>query len=196
MKKTYTQSVAINSISAYTIGLGDRHCYNILLDAHTGEIVNVDLNLLFDQSKLLRTPEKVPFRMTRNIVSGLIGSISKSEVVSGLGWEVQGLKETMGWVFHLYKKEKTQILSQAKMLKYDPLHWWTICQEKLKIYEIKDKISLFTDADRIMARMKDKLGGFEDGFHLENDSHVCYLLKKATDVNDLIQMFPGWQPWV
>lgn len=67
--------------------LGDRHCENILLDNNTGDVVHVDFNCLFEkvrvfleaycpnltisQGKTLETPERVPFRLTQNMVDGL-----------------------------------------------------------------------------------------------------------------------------
>jgi serine/threonine-protein kinase ATR len=51
--------------------LGDRHCENILLDMNSGAAVHVDFNCLFDKGKQLEVPERVPFRLTQNIVAGL-----------------------------------------------------------------------------------------------------------------------------
>jgi len=91
---TYTRSVASNSIVGechiitpplmhtlshtsphflvgYVVGLGDRHSQNILIDKSTAEIVHIDLGVAFEQGKTLRTPEVVPFRLTRDIVDGM-----------------------------------------------------------------------------------------------------------------------------
>lgn len=51
--------------------LGDRHGENILLDANSGEVVHVDFNCLFEKGKTLQVPERVPFRLTHNVVDGL-----------------------------------------------------------------------------------------------------------------------------
>ena len=53
------------------VRLGDRHCENILLDTNTGDVVHVDFNCLFEKGKTLETPERVPFRLTQNVVDGL-----------------------------------------------------------------------------------------------------------------------------
>lgn len=50
--------------------LGDRHCENILLDTNNGDVVHVDFNCLFEKGKTLETPERVPFRLTQNVVDG------------------------------------------------------------------------------------------------------------------------------
>lgn len=62
---TYTRSVASNSIVGYIVGLGDRHSHNILIDKSSAELVHIDLGVAFEQGKTLRTPELVPFRLTR-----------------------------------------------------------------------------------------------------------------------------------
>ena len=66
-RNTYMRSLAASSIGVYILGVGDRHSQNILFCKNTGEIVNIDLGIAFDQGKLLSIPETVPFRLTRNI---------------------------------------------------------------------------------------------------------------------------------
>lgn len=45
----YTRSTAAISMIGYILGLGDRHCNNILLDTKSGEVVHIDLGISFDQ---------------------------------------------------------------------------------------------------------------------------------------------------
>lgn len=47
----YTRSVAASSIIGYLIGLGDRHCSNILLDVNSAEIVHIDFGIAFEQGR-------------------------------------------------------------------------------------------------------------------------------------------------
>jgi serine-protein kinase ATM len=65
-----TQSVAVSSVVGHVLGIGDRHCSNILIHKRTGEVVHIDFGIVFEQGKLLATPELVPFRLTQNIVDG------------------------------------------------------------------------------------------------------------------------------
>lgn len=51
--------------------LGDRHGENILFDETSGDLIHVDLNCLFEKGKCFEVGEKVPFRLTQNIVDGL-----------------------------------------------------------------------------------------------------------------------------
>ena len=52
----------------YVVGLGDRHAQNILIDKSSSELIHIDLGVAFEQGKTLRTPEVVPFRLTRGII--------------------------------------------------------------------------------------------------------------------------------
>ena len=54
----------------YLLGLGDRHLDNILLDKHTGRVVHIDYNIVFDKGRQLRVPEIVPFRLTHTLQVG------------------------------------------------------------------------------------------------------------------------------
>ncbi|CAK0856421.1 unnamed protein product [Prorocentrum cordatum] len=67
----YASSVALMSVIGHLIGLGDRHLDNLLLDFATGEVVHVDYSICFDRGQRLRVPERVPFRLTRCMVSAL-----------------------------------------------------------------------------------------------------------------------------
>ncbi len=64
-RAAYTQSVAINSMVGYILGIGDRHNSNILIDNTTAEVVHIDFGITFEHGKTLPTPERVPFRLTR-----------------------------------------------------------------------------------------------------------------------------------
>ncbi|XP_021990976.1 serine/threonine-protein kinase ATM-like [Helianthus annuus] len=67
----YTRSVAASSMMGYIVGLGDRHSMNILIDQATAEVVHIDLGVAFEQGLMLKTPERVPFRLTRDIINGM-----------------------------------------------------------------------------------------------------------------------------
>ncbi|KAI5633295.1 serine/threonine-protein kinase smg-1 domain-containing protein [Phthorimaea operculella] len=69
--RRYSYSVAVMSTIGYIIGLGDRHLDNVLVDLTSGEVVHIDYNVCFEKGKTLRVPEKVPFRMTPNLVTAL-----------------------------------------------------------------------------------------------------------------------------
>ncbi|CAO3656941.1 unnamed protein product [Mucor hiemalis] len=70
-RERYIKTLAVMSIVGYMIGLGDRHAENILFDERNGDCVHVDLNMLFDQGRVLAIPEVVPFRLTHNLVDAM-----------------------------------------------------------------------------------------------------------------------------
>jgi len=51
-RTTYTRSVAVNSIVGHVLGIGDRHCNNILVHQKTGEVVHIDFGIVFEQGKV------------------------------------------------------------------------------------------------------------------------------------------------
>lgn len=59
------------SMVGYVLGLGDRHTENILFDSTTGGLVHVDFCCVFNNGLTLPWPERVPFRLTRNMVYAL-----------------------------------------------------------------------------------------------------------------------------
>ena len=63
-----TRSFAVMSVIGYIIGLGDRHLDNLLIDLKSGEVIHIDYNVCFEKGKNLRIPERVPCRLTQNIV--------------------------------------------------------------------------------------------------------------------------------
>ncbi|KAG0364892.1 serine/threonine-protein kinase M1, partial [Gamsiella multidivaricata] len=67
----YTRTTAVMSMVGYIMGLGDRHGENLLFDDRNGDIVHVDFNCLFEQGKTFPKPEKVPFRLTQNMIDAM-----------------------------------------------------------------------------------------------------------------------------
>ena len=68
----FTSSCSVISIVSYIIGLGDRHLKNIMISKDTGTLMNIDFCDVFEiDQKRKEVPEKVPFRLTRNLVAAL-----------------------------------------------------------------------------------------------------------------------------
>jgi serine/threonine-protein kinase ATR len=64
-----------------------RHSENILFDATTGDCIHVDFACLFNKGEALAVPERVPFRLTQNIVdpmgvSGYFGGFTNISTVA------------------------------------------------------------------------------------------------------------------
>lgn len=67
----YSSTLATMSMVGHIVGLGDRHGENILFDSSSGDCVHVDLNCLFDKGQTFEVPERVPFRLTHNLVDAM-----------------------------------------------------------------------------------------------------------------------------
>ena len=110
----YARSLSVMSILGYIIGLGDRHLDNILLDHETGEVVHIDYNICFEKGHQLRVPERVPFRLTQNLESGLglcgVNGLFRSASISTL--------ETL-------RKGSETLMTLLEAFVYDPLVDWT-----------------------------------------------------------------------
>jgi serine/threonine-protein kinase ATR len=81
-RTNYARTLAVMSMIGFVLGLGDRHGENILFDGIAGDTVHVDLNCLFDKARTFEVPERVPFRLTQNMVDalGVTGVDGKSQI--------------------------------------------------------------------------------------------------------------------
>ncbi len=117
----YTRSTAAISILGHVLGLGDRHCQNILLDQHTGEVVHIDLGVAFEAGRILNVPEVVPFRLTRDIIDGF--GILKTEGV---------FRRCCEFTLDALRQNKDAIMTLLNVFRYDPLHSWSISPLRAK----------------------------------------------------------------
>jgi ataxia telangiectasia mutated family protein len=56
MRLNYTRSVAVASMVGWVLGIGDRHCSNILIDTITGELVHIDFGIVFEEVRIQTCP--------------------------------------------------------------------------------------------------------------------------------------------
>ena len=94
---------------------------------------------------------------------------------------------------------------------HDPLYKWTISPTKIAKLQNRaenhvgrqttsvageKKERAGAQAERILARLKQKLEGFEGGHHLSVKGQVARLVNDARDPTKLCRMFHGWASWV
>ncbi|GKY92429.1 hypothetical protein MPSEU_000213400 [Mayamaea pseudoterrestris] len=136
----YARSVAVNSIVGHVLGIGDRHSSNILVHQTTAELVHIDFGIVFEQGRLLRTPEKVPFRLTQNIVDGL-GPTGVDGVFT----------DTAETTMLVLKHNSTALLTILTSIAADPLYMWTLSPVKARakqlVREKSDDDEPFEDDD-------------------------------------------------
>lgn len=111
----YTRSTALSSMAGYVIGLGDRHCANILLDVCTGDVVHIDLGVAFEQGRFLHTPEVVPFRLTPSVVDGM----------GAMGVE-GAMARCSGAAMRVMREHAPALLTIVEVLLHDPLYHWVL----------------------------------------------------------------------
>lgn len=185
-RTNYVRSAAASSMLGYILGIGDRHCNNIMIDYKTGQLVHIDLGISFDQGKNLTVPEKVPFRLTRDMVDAM-GSVG-----------VDGpFRRCCELSLGLFREQHDNILSILNVLRYDPLYSWTVSPKKKQrrsssgsdLSETKLEESNVT-ADMCLNGVEQKLS-----VRLSTEAVVRELIGEATSVENLAVIFHGWTPF-
>ncbi|ODO06790.1 hypothetical protein I350_04149 [Cryptococcus amylolentus CBS 6273] len=188
-RSAYSRTLAVMSMIGYVLGLGDRHGENILFDGLTGDTVHVDLNCLFEKGTTFEIPERVPFRLTQNLV-GALG-------VTG----VEGVyRKAAEITLDILRSNSDSLMSVLEAFVHDPLVEWARSGRGKKSAE-KDVRDIRHSADRNLRPIKRKLRGImkekdDKNTVLSVPSQVDYLIKEATSPNNLGLMYLGWAPWL
>ena len=197
------------------------------LDPGSGVVTKASLpvvvgNCLFGKGLTLDTPERVPFRLTANIIDGL--GLSGIEGVYRRSCEV-----TMA----VMKESSQTLLSVLHTFLYDPLLEWKQQQQHSSAANNTSIVTLlpppvagahagtaagkerdrereggaggaagleFTTAAEKLAEVESKLSGVvpgsKDAFPLSVNGQVDTLIKDACNEQNLAQMYMGWMPWI
>ncbi|VDB97094.1 unnamed protein product [Peniophora sp. CBMAI 1063] len=199
-RRTYGRTLAVMSIVGWILGLGDRHTENILLDKNTGAIIHVDFNCLFERGKLLVCPERVPFRLTPNLVAAL--GIVGVEGVYRNACEVS---------FEILRDNSDTLMSVLDAFVHDPLVEWE--DEKRRQQERhsgrKRENAAIASADlkalahNALDPIQSKLSGKVEVNSIASETRklpakalVEVLIQQATDIVNLANMYPGWTSWM
>lgn len=179
-RNAYCRTTAVISIVGYVLGLGDRHGENILFDRRTGETLHVDFNCLFEKGLTFEKPEKVPFRLTHNMVdafgiTGYEGSFRKSCEIT----------------MRILRENKNTLMTILETFIHDPLVEWS----KSRKYSRTEQDNVF--AVKSLAVIERKLTGIvQDGIPLSVEGQVQELIQQATSIDNLSQMYVGWAPFM
>ncbi|KAL6779607.1 ATM1 [Auxenochlorella protothecoides x Auxenochlorella symbiontica] len=194
----YVRSVAAASMAGHVIGLGDRHCQNILLQLRGGEVVHIDLGIAFEQGKFLNTPEVVPFRLTPDLVAAM-----GPHGVDGV------MTRCCEAVLRVVRAHSESVLTVIEVFIHDPLYRWALTVPQAHARQAGNEGGglsegpgaagvINADAERTILRIKQKLRGAEggDGDAQGVEGQVQRLLQEAMDPDNLSRMYIGWAPWL
>jgi FKBP12-rapamycin complex-associated protein len=116
---TYTRSLAVSSMVGHILGLGDRHPANLLLDQITGKVVHIDFGDCFEIAMHReKFPERIPFRLTRMLVSAM--------EVSGIEGS---FKKTSEITMQVLRDNREPLMAVLEAFIYDPLVSWRLTTE-------------------------------------------------------------------
>ncbi|XP_053659294.1 serine/threonine-protein kinase ATR [Anopheles marshallii] len=194
-RSSYIKTTAVISMVGYILGLGDRHGENILFDSTNGDTVHVDFNCLFNRGETFTIPELVPFRLTHNMVHAM----------GPLG--VEGLyRRCCEIVLRTLQSHASTFMSVLKPFVYDPMVSWskigngTIGQGESNsrdCYLERTDPQAMHNVLNIEERLKGyvKIKGKLSHMPLSIEGQVDHLIKEASDVDNLSQMYIGWSAY-
>lgn len=187
-KLVYSRGLATSSIVGHILGLGDRHCNNIMLDKLTGEPIHIDLGVAFDHGKRLPIPETIPFRLTRDLIDGL-GATG----VDGI------FRKNSELTLKVLRENQDHIMSILEILRFDPLYSWSLSPLKkaqiqhdqdddINNQEVENDAS---EAGQAVQNVSNKLQA--NGLNVE--TVVRELISSASNIDNLALIYCGWCPF-
>ncbi|CAL4085915.1 unnamed protein product [Meganyctiphanes norvegica] len=171
----------------YILGLGDRHGENILLDASKGDCVHVDFNCLFNKGESFDWPERVPFRLTHNMVAAM-GPTGTDGVYR------KACEVTM----RVMREEREALMSVLRPFIHDPLVEWSRGNKSAKnTGEIKNEKAV-SNVSKIESRLSGQNDKKSRGLNipLSVEGQCNILIEEATNIDNLAQMYIGWAAYM
>jgi serine/threonine-protein kinase ATR len=185
----FGRSLAVMSMVGAVVGVGDRHGENILIDALTGEIMHVDFNCLFWRGLEFQFPERVPFRLTPNLVDGL-------GCTGYLGTYRDACEKTL----KVLRQNRDTLLSILETLVHDPLAEWTKTKDRSSQRKNSKSGKHETGAEyarAVIRKITELLNGHVDSvLPLSIEGQVDTFISQATDPGNLGRMFIGWASYM
>ncbi|KNB43232.1 phosphatidylinositol kinase [Blastocystis sp. subtype 4] len=187
----------------------DRHSDNILLQRN-GAVSHIDFDCIFEKGTVLPTPERVPFRLTPNIidafgVSGVEGTFRCTCEIA-----MRCMRENRDLVMSVLE---SLLYISFIMEKLDPLMDWKIFntsgQENsgslvfstvLKVMENRLRgvygEMMISPGNRRRGKQKEDMVNAGRHTELSVQGQVDNVIKDATDVYNLMRMYLGWMPFL
>ena len=179
----YTRSCAVTSMVGTILGLGDRHGENVNLEEGNGGIFHVDFNCLFDKGLTFAKPERVPFRLTHNMVAAM----------GVYGYEGPFRKSSELTLSILRQQEET-LMTILEAFIYDP----TLDLQKEKKSSRRGDSAVRLQPQSVVDSIRRKVRGLlaNESIPLSVEGQVDELIKQAVDPRNLTAMYIGWCPFL
>ncbi|KAF3927530.1 hypothetical protein AA313_de0202685 [Arthrobotrys entomopaga] len=172
---SYVRTTAVISMVGYVLGLGDRHGENILYDETTGETQHVDFNCLFDKGLTFEKPERVPFRLTHNMVDAM-----------GLTGYEGPFRRSSEVVMRILRQSEESLMTVVETFLHDPLVEWLVVKKRRSTNPSKAP----DNPEDVLESIKGKLRGLHAGdpVPLSVEGQVQELIQQAVNHENLVQM--------
>ncbi|KAK3693605.1 hypothetical protein B0T22DRAFT_401698 [Podospora appendiculata] len=174
----YTRSCAVMSMVGTILGLGDRHGENVLLEEGNGGIFHVDFNCLFDKGLTFAQPERVPFRLTHNMVAAM----------GSYGYEGP-FRHCSELTLRILRQQEETLMTILEAFIHDPT---------LDLQRTKKREVVKLNPTSVVESIKRKVRGLlpEESIPLGVEGQVEELVKQAVDPRNLAAMYIGWCPFL
>ncbi|KAI1825007.1 phosphatidylinositol 3 [Xylaria intraflava] len=176
----YTRSCAVMSMVGTILGLGDRHGENVLLEEGNGGVFHVDFNCLFDKGLTFAQPERVPFRLTHNMVAAM-----------GIYGYEGPFRKCSELTLSILRQQEETLMTILEAFIYDPT--LDLQKDKRKKHE-----AVRLNPQSVVQSIKRKVQGLlpNESIPLSVEGQVDELIKQAVDPKNLSAMYIGWCPFL
>lgn len=177
----YTRSCAVMSMVGTMLGLGDRHGENILFEEGNGGTFHVDFNCLFDKGLTFVKPERVPFRLTHNMI----------DAMGMYGYEGP-FRKSSELTLKLLRQHEETLMTILESFVYDPT--LDLLAKKPDKKRREGAASIPQTAQGVLDSIQRKIRGLLAGesVPLGVEGQVDELIKQATNQTYLAGMYIGW----
>ncbi|KAK5663169.1 hypothetical protein OQA88_6586 [Cercophora sp. LCS_1] len=175
----YTRSCAVMSMVGTILGLGDRHGENVLLEEGNGGVFHVDFNCLFDKGLTFAKPERVPFRLTHNMVAAM-----------GIYGYEGPFRHCSELTLRVLRQQEETLMTILEAFIYDP----TLDLQRSKKRQEAVKLNPTSVVESIRRKVRGLLP--DESIPLGVEGQVEELIKQAVNPRNLAAMYIGWCPFL
>ncbi|KAL7931001.1 hypothetical protein V8C35DRAFT_310988 [Trichoderma chlorosporum] len=179
----YTRSCAVMSMVGTILGLGDRHGENVNLEEGSGGVFHVDFNCLFDKGLTFAKPERVPFRLTHNMVAAM-----------GIYGYEGPFRKSSELTLSILRQQEETLVTILEAFIYDP----TLDLQKDKRAAKRSEFGVKLQPQSVVDSIKRKVKGLlpNESIPLSVEGQVEELIKQAVNPRNLASMYIGWCPFL